>query len=199
MSKSRGRRHVIYSRHASYALCMSSHMTASHACSAQYCCLPPHWQDKCVDDECGGRDQRLALDPLVRLTVWFPCDQNPVVWLWTGLPGRVHATRAEAKAFGSARWAALDGDVYRVYHMLSGQQKYRTCTEWARRPLMYSENSRESPPSQGYRKDILFLFSVRIGEGYIPVPAYKGSLAEAKGACNQTKPNLYKCELKALS
>eukprot|EP00983_Pelagomonas_calceolata_P086320 1156735-Pelagomonas_calceolata.AAC.3 len=27
----------------------------------------------------------------------------------------------------------------------------------------------------------------RIGQGYIAVPAYKGSLAEAKGACNQTE------------
>eukprot|EP00983_Pelagomonas_calceolata_P048475 1141057-Pelagomonas_calceolata.AAC.2 len=27
----------------------------------------------------------------------------------------------------------------------------------------------------------------RIGLGYIAVPAYKGSLAQAKGACNQTK------------
>eukprot|EP00983_Pelagomonas_calceolata_P133874 1162008-Pelagomonas_calceolata.AAC.11 len=31
----------------------------------------------------------------------------------------------------------------------------------------------------------------RIGWGYIAVPAYKGSLAEAKGACNQTKLNLW--------
>ena len=28
------------------------------------------------------------------------------------------------------------------------------------------------------------------GKGYIAVPAFEGSLAEAKNACNQTSPNL---------
>eukprot|EP00983_Pelagomonas_calceolata_P067727 1149589-Pelagomonas_calceolata.AAC.1 len=40
---------------------------------------------------------------------------------------------------------------------------------------------------------------LREGKGYIAVPACGGSLAEAKRACNPTKPNLCKCQLKALS
>eukprot|EP00983_Pelagomonas_calceolata_P134691 1162084-Pelagomonas_calceolata.AAC.1 len=59
--------------------------------------------------------------------------------------------------------------------------------------LFSSKNEYPQPGSGCVAKGVMGKIQVhvfRVGQGYIDNSAYKGSLAEAKGACNQIKPNL---------